>query len=97
VKLAGIIGFGLFFQWKNWWTESIAHGLSGNGRSTSSTWTPKWTAAWASLELGLAAALGHDSLPRLNGKDEELAGVLFRASPKMERRRDDRAMKVKRR
>jgi hypothetical protein len=40
------------------------------------------------------AALGHGGLPQLHGKDEELAGVQFRSSPKTERRRSDRAMTV---
>jgi hypothetical protein len=96
VKLTGIIGFGYFFQWQNWWIESIAHGLSGNRWSTSSLWTPQWMVARASTELGLAAAPGHGGLPRLHRKDEEITGVRFRDSPKMERRRDDRAMPVKR-
>jgi hypothetical protein len=34
-------------------------------------------------------------LPRLHGKDEELAGVRFSASPKTEERHGDRAMTVK--
>jgi hypothetical protein len=37
----------------------------------------------------------HDDSPRLHGKDEELARVRFRASPKTEERRGDRAMAVK--
>jgi hypothetical protein len=40
---------------------------------------------------------GHGSLPRLHGKDEELVGVRFRASPKAERQCGDRATTVKRR
>jgi hypothetical protein len=43
------------------------------------------TGAWP---LG---APGHGGLPRLHGKDEELAGVRFRASPKTEEWRGDRA------
>jgi hypothetical protein len=43
------------------------------------------------------AAPGHGSLPRLHGKDEELSGVQFRASPKREEQRGDRAMAVKKR
>jgi hypothetical protein len=42
-------------------------------------------------------APGHSGLPRLHGKDKELAGVRFRASPKTERRRGDRATAVKNR
>jgi hypothetical protein len=36
-------------------------------------------------------------LPRLHRKDEELAGVWFRASPKTEERCGDRTMAVKKR
>jgi hypothetical protein len=36
-------------------------------------------------------------LPRLHRKDEELAGVWFRASPKTEERCGDRTMVVKKR
>jgi hypothetical protein len=38
-----------------------------------------------------------DGLPRLHGKDEELAKVRFRASPKTEERRGGRATAVKKR
>jgi hypothetical protein len=41
------------------------------------------------------AALGHGGLPRLHGKDEELARVWFRASPKTVEWRGDRATSVK--
>jgi hypothetical protein len=43
------------------------------------------------------AAPGHNSLPRLHGKDEELTRVRFRASPKTEERRGDRETTVKKR
>jgi hypothetical protein len=36
-------------------------------------------------------------LPRLHGKDEELTRVRFRASPKTEEQRGDRATAVKKR
>jgi hypothetical protein len=42
-------------------------------------------------------ALNHDGLPRLHGKDEELAGVRFRVSPKTEERRGDWVMVVMKR
>jgi hypothetical protein len=47
------------------------------------------------IEAWPMAAPDHDGLPRLHRKDEELAGVQFRASPKTERRRDDRATAMK--
>jgi hypothetical protein len=48
------------------------------------------TGAWP---LG---APGHGGLPRLHGKDEELAGVQFRASPKTEEWCGDRAIEESR-
>jgi hypothetical protein len=39
----------------------------------------------------------HDGSLRLHGKDEELTRVRFRASPKTEERRGDRATTVKKR
>jgi hypothetical protein len=47
-----------------------------------------------SPELGLAGALVYGSSPRLHGKDEELARVQSRASPKVEGQRGGRAMAV---
>jgi hypothetical protein len=43
------------------------------------------------------AAMGNSGLPWLHGKDEELAEVRFRVSPKTEERRGDRAMVMKKR
>jgi hypothetical protein len=46
------------------------------------------------LEARPTPALSHDGLPRLHGKDEELTGVQFRASPKTEWRCGNRATAV---
>jgi hypothetical protein len=49
------------------------------------------------MELGLAGAPVYGSLPRLHGKDEELARVRSRASLEVEGRREGRAMVVQNR
>jgi hypothetical protein len=60
---------------------------------------PPWTGLHYRLEELIrawpTATLGHGSLPRLHGKDEELDGVQFRASPKTQERHGDRATVVK--
>jgi hypothetical protein len=41
----------------------------------------------SSPELGLAAALGHDDLPQMHGRQEGGAGTLVASSPRAEGRR----------
>jgi hypothetical protein len=53
-----------------WWTESIAHGLRGDGWSTGSLWSPQWPVAKASPKPNLAAALVHSGSP-WEGENEE--------------------------
>jgi hypothetical protein len=58
-------------------------------RGSSPPWTGLHCRSKELIRAQPVAAPGHGGLPRLHGKDEELVGVQFRASPKTEVRRGD--------